>query len=344
MRLTIKDIARLAHTSPTAVSFVLNGKGEKRVSPATCKAILKVVRKHGYRRRSSARGLKLQRNFKVGLVVAGPLSEYPLIGAASHHDIVNLAARFLHERGYGVEMLQLDTHRKQADIARELEQEEVDGFLFVDFSADFLDRILFWLQEHNMPAVAASTRFPDESPYSWAAIARESSFQAGVEYLLGTGVQRVAMLDIDINGTFTAIKRRGYESAMRAHGLDPLPMFRLTAPTARAAHTATLELLKNVPDVEGVMLTDNLFAHIVQMAMDGHSCPLLGFGDESVARLCDPPLAFMRLPIKDLVNVCVENLLEWIENPDRRSPLHCLLPCELVLAETSNLPPQKSGE
>lgn len=331
MNLTLKDIARLAGASPTAVSFVLNGKADKRVRLETREAILATVRKYGYRRRVAAKGLKLRRSFKVGLAVAGPLSGYPIFGAASHHELVNLAACALHERGYGVGILQLDSHRPPADVARDLEREEVDGFLFVDAPSAFLDRILFWLQEHRIPAVSAGTPFPSDAGYAWAAIDRESSFETGAAHLLDAGCRRVAMLDIDLNDAYTAIKRRGYERALATRGVPPLPLFAAQAPTARAAHAAALDLLRAVPDVDGLLLTDNLFAPVVQIALSDRPCRLLGFGDASVARLCDPPLPFMRLPVDALSALCVNHLLEWIETPDRRQPLGRLLPCELTL-------------
>jgi LacI family transcriptional regulator len=342
MNLTMRDIARLAGASPTAVSFVLNGKAEKRVRPATHEAILATIRKHGYHRRAAAKGLKLGRSFKVGLAVAGTLSGYPLIGAASHHELVNLAARSLHERGYGVGMLQLDPQRSPSDVLRDLEQEEVDGFLFVDFPAAFLERILSGLQARGIAAVSAGTPLPDEAGYSWAAIDREGSFQAGTDHLLDAGLRCVVMLDIDINGTFTRIKRRGYERAMTARGLEPLPLFALRSRTARAAHEAALELLRALPGVEGVLLTDNLFAPVVQLALSGRPCRLLGFGDMSVARLCDPPLLFMRLPVDALARLIVAHVLERIEIPDQSRPLRCMLPCELALAEALDPPPPRN--
>ena len=331
MKLTLKDIARLVGTSTTAVSFVLNGKADKRVRAETREAILETIRKYNYRRRTAAKGLKLRRSYKVGLTVAGRFSEYPLIGAASHHELVNLLACSLHERGYGTGMIQLDPALPPAEVARDLEREEVDGFLFVDAPAPFLDRILFWLQQHRIPAVSVGTPFPADAGYAWAAIDRECSFEAGAAHLLDAGCRRVAMLDIDLNDTFTAVKRRAYERAMAARGLTPLPLFTLqTRPTASAARAAAGELLRAVPDVDGVVLTDNLFAPVVQMALGDQPCRLLGFGDASLARLCDPPIPFMRLPVTALAKLCVDYLLGWIETPDQRQPLGRLLPCELV--------------
>ena len=334
MKLTIKDIARLAETSATAVSFVLNGKDEGRVSAEKREAILAVVRKVGYRRSAAAKGLTLNRSYRIAVCTAGGFLSHPLIGATSHHELINLASQRLHDAGYGIAPVQADVHRSAAEITGRLRQVEADGFLFVDMPADVLDRILFSMSERHTPAVALGTSFPETAPgYSWAAIDRGGSFEQATAHLLDRGLRRIAMLDIDVSGTFTAVKRAGYERAMRARGLEPLPLLGMARRTARAAQAATRELLAAVPEVEGILLTDNLFASVVQLALNGRPVELLGFGDDTFARLCDPPLSFMRLPVAALAEVCVAHLLSWIDAPETHEPLRRSLLCDLVLQE-----------
>ena len=226
MRLTIRDIARMAGTSPTAVSFVLNGKDHKRVSAEKRKAILATVRKYGYRPSTVAAGLTLQRSFRIAVCTTGPFSEHPLIGAASHHEMVNRAAQQLHDAGYGVASILVDPRDPVQQTTRRLKQVEADGFLLVGFGADVLDKVLFSLAEQRIPAVAIGACF-DHNPlgYSWAAIDRQASFGEAVAYLADAGLRRIAMLDIAVNQTHTALKRAGYERTMAERRLRALPLF-----------------------------------------------------------------------------------------------------------------------
>jgi len=335
MRLTIHDIARMAGTSATAVSFVLNGKDHKRVRADKRRAILEVVRKHGYKGQTAARALTLRRSYRVAICTAGAMASYPLIGAASHHETILLAAQSLHASGYGLGMLQIDTSLPLADTARRLAQEDVDGFLFVDFTADFLDKILFSLAEKRIPAVSVGTPLDARAPdCSWAAIDREGSFAAGASYLLGQGLRRLAMLDIDLPKTHAAAKRRGYERAMRSRGLDPLPLFATRSRTAAAAIEATQQMISQVPDVEGVLLTDNFYAPLVQHALAGRPVRILGFGDDAYAQLCEPKLSYMRLPVGPMAQACADHILEWIVRPKERRPFQRLFSSDLVLQQT----------
>ena len=153
-------------------------------------------------------------------------------------------------------------------------------------------------------------------------------------YLADAGLRRIAMLDIAVNQTHTALKRAGYERTMAERRLRALPLFAMDAPTARAAARAAAEMEAQVPDVEGVVLTDNLFAPVVQMALADRRIRLIGFGDESFARLCDPGLSYMRLPVEAMTRACVAHLVAWINNPEQRKPLSKRFPCELVIQDT----------
>jgi len=332
MRTTINDIARLTDTSPTAVSFVLNGKDYKRVSPNKRQAILDAIEKYGYRRNMAAKGLTMKRAFRIGICVAGKLEQFKIFGTASQYGAINHAATRLHESGYGIAILQLDPAEPLHETSRRLAQEDVDGFLFVNFPASTLDRVLFTMADRRIPAVSLGT--PVEGPHSWVAFDREQSFEQGCNYLLGAGLKRIVMLDIDTPRRFSEAKRRGYERAMRGAGLEPLPMVSATAQNARAAFTAVVELTTRFPDVEGILLTDNGYAPVAQLALGDRRPRLLGFGDDDHAAQCDPKLSYLRLPVTAVADAAVEHLLKWIDAPEAREPLQKMLPCNLIIQDT----------
>lgn len=338
MKLTIREIARLAGASPSAVSFVLNGKDEKRVSAEKRDAILRVVQEHGYRRSATARALKLQRSLKVGLVQCGTLAEIPIVGFASHYQLTANAASLLHSQGYGVGLLQLRPGEIDA-MAAMLLQEEVDGFLLADFPPQTAAALMRALEQEERPVVSMGTQL--EGKARWAAIDREGSFAAAVEHLAGAGLRQIAVLDTDLWQQGGGIEElhhqarfRGYEQAMQRHGLLPMPVVAMEAATVRAAKTAVKRLLDQAPEVEGVLLTDNYFAPVVQMALAERTVRLVGFGDQSFADCCEPRLTYMRLPVDVLADTCVDHLLACIEDEEAPEPLARWLPCDLVAGET----------
>ena len=67
-RVTIKDVARACGLAPSTVSNALSGSGH--VAEATRAQVLDMARRLDYRASSVARGLRLQRSWSVGLLLA----------------------------------------------------------------------------------------------------------------------------------------------------------------------------------------------------------------------------------------------------------------------------------
>lgn len=74
---TRADVARLAHTSLSTVSYVING-GPRQVLPDTRDRVLKAIDELGYRPNMIARSLRLSSTNAIGVVV--PLSVNPFFG------------------------------------------------------------------------------------------------------------------------------------------------------------------------------------------------------------------------------------------------------------------------
>lgn len=69
-RTTIRDLARVAGTSTSTVSFVLNGSWQQhRIKEATAKHVLELARQLEYQPNQRARGLRIQRSSLAGMIV-----------------------------------------------------------------------------------------------------------------------------------------------------------------------------------------------------------------------------------------------------------------------------------
>lgn len=333
MALTIKDIARLTGTSPTAVSFVLNNKDAHQVSLAKRQAILAAVKKHGYRRNSIARGLKLQRTFHIAVCIQGFLYQYPIFGCFSFHDILSAITREFHQADYRITLLQIDRNRPLGAIARELEQEAVDGFLFLYWDPKPLQKLMFLLDQQGVPAVAIESAL--DATCSWGLIDQRTSFYNGTRYMLDQGLTRLVMMDIDapVNPNHL-LKKEGYEQAIREYGLKPLAPVFIRTLTVTAAFAAVQELSAKFPNIQALLLTDNYFAPQIVNTLHNRPIRILGFGDAVVAEPCDPKLSFLRFPIEKLTESCVTMLLDRIREGPNFKPRQVRLPCELVIQDT----------
>lgn len=336
MAVTIKDVARLADTSVTAVSFVINDKARGMVSQVVQKRIKKVIRDTGYRRYNVAAGLRLHRSFTVGLCVPERLRRRSLLGHLSHHDLVNRLGHHLHLAGYGVGVIEIGRHPEE--VAQRLRNEPLDGYLAVQFRGDELEAVTKLLRKSDRPVLIVDTGGEGHANHGpTIGIDREGSFARATRHLLDQGKRRVAMLDLSLPSTLTPLKQRGYEQAMRDAGLESLPLYDIESPDVAGLKRAVTLMLGEQPNLEGVVLTDNFLAPVAQLLIQRPAIQIIGFGDEAAALCCDPPLTYMRLPIDALAQQAVEMMLGQLnsEVATIRSVSH--LPCDLIEANSNDL-------
>ena len=328
---TIKDIARLTGTSATAVSFVLNNKDRKRVHPDKRKAILEAAEKHGYRRNLAARGLALKRTFRIATCLHGFFEQSPVLGHFGQYETVSLVARKLYSVGYGMDLLQIDKRAALSEVSRTLAQEKVDGVLFAYWDPQLLKQVVAALKEEGIATAAIESSFVKEC-YS-AVIDRENGFRSATRYLLDCGLKKVVLLDCRM-GMYGEPKRAGYEEAMREAGHSPYPIFSAEFPKIRPVAEATARILGAVPDIEGVLISENIFAPTVMHVLGDPRLRLIGCGDACFADICHPKLSYLRLPHEKLVEASIGNLVSQIESPEASRTLRTVVDCELVIQET----------
>lgn len=343
--ITITEIAKIAGTSTTAVSLVLNGKDDKRVSPEKQKLILDIAERFHYRKRSAARALKMQRTFRVAICMQGTFAQYPAHSYYSHYSIISQVSNLLQKQGYGITIVQNDINDSISDMAQALQNEESDGYLFVNWQQDVLSKLAFSFLHDDRPVIAIGT--PLESDFSSAVIDREQSFYNGTRYLLEKGYSEICILDLDTLRHLLTPKYEGYTRAIREAGLRNYTPVSCKTPNTRSVMSAVRELIRRYPQVEAVMLTDNLFAPVIQEELMNHSIAILGFGDDCFAEMCEPRIPYLRLPINEMSVFCVQEILALMEKrsdaPTQRS-FECSLCDPATGSEEFSFPKPESGK
>jgi LacI family transcriptional regulator len=95
---TLRDVAQAAGVSLMTVSNVVNGRFES-MSEETRKRVEQAIASLNYRPSATARGLRLERNFTIGMLIADTSAGFladPFIS-----QVVAGASRYLDEKGYG---------------------------------------------------------------------------------------------------------------------------------------------------------------------------------------------------------------------------------------------------
>ncbi|MEW1659119.1 MULTISPECIES: LacI family DNA-binding transcriptional regulator [unclassified Streptomyces] len=202
---TIRGVAERAGVSKSLVSLVL--QGSPRVSDAKRQAVLDAIDELGYRPNAAARSLVARRTHTVGVLLNDMRNPWFV-------DVLDGLNSLLHAHGLRMLMAdgRLDRHAGQ-EFARTFQELRVDGLVVVGTLPD--TEGLAEVAE-RLPTVIAGNHEPRLPRADIVANDDERGARLATEHLLGLGHRRIA--HIAGPGVVGALRRRGFEAAMRDHG------------------------------------------------------------------------------------------------------------------------------
>ncbi len=210
-RITITEIAAMAKTSKTTVSFFLNGKTD-RMSQDTQDRIRKVIEQTGYKPSPLARGMNAKRSSLIGVVIGD-------ITNAFANQIVKGIDEVISAEGYRMLVCNsnFDKQNELAYIDRLLAL-GVDGFI-VQPTAQFKE-ITRQISEAGKPLVFIDSKLYDYAS-SWVKTDNyEASYQA-VEACVAKGYERFLVIMAEPGLISSRIERMsGFVDALESHGLS----------------------------------------------------------------------------------------------------------------------------
>jgi DNA-binding LacI/PurR family transcriptional regulator len=277
-------VAQRAGVSKSLVSLVL--RGAPHVSDARREAVEAAIDELGYRPSRAASALASQRTRTVGVLIDDFHNPWFVELLAGLRSVLDPA-------GYTASTADL-----QLDAAG---RSPVEGFLaqHVDALVIAADLAPGALDGVGAPIVVAGTRelgargagqpLDAAQPFDVVAGDDELGGQLATEHLLRLGHARVAHL-AGHSGPGDA-RRRGYESAMRAAGLEPITTGG-GATTEAAGYSAACALLEAHPGVTGIVAANDVMAvgALAALRERGLSVP----AEVSVVGHDDSPLAAYR--------------------------------------------------
>jgi LacI family transcriptional regulator len=316
-RATLADVAKLAGLSPTAVSLILNGKENSRLSEAATQKAKSAAEALGYRPNMSARSLRTEVTQTVGLIsdfVATTRYASGLIKGAIEAAETKEHLLLVSETGG-------DPAREAESIAAMLDR-QVDGLIFASMRA----------REVAMPRIPANTPvvmlnstssvykrsvLPDE--YEGGRKASRILLDAGHRnkiVLLGTNEEVVK----DSFRSVTMNKRiDGINFEMSTAKADFLAKVELDLWEPDEGYQATKNVLKKYPKVTALLCMNDRIAFGAYQAIleAGLSIPkdisIVSFDNDELAVYLRPGLTTVALPHEQMGKLAVELLLNPTE-------------------------------
>jgi len=201
---TIKDVAQACGVAPSTVSNALTGKGYVRAK--TRDQVMATAARLGYRASSLARGLRLQRTWTVGVLVADIANPF-------FPDLVRGMEDVLWAQHYNLMLCNTDYDKaKEAAYLRHLVDKRLDGLILASTAADSPEVLA--LRERGMPFVMLNRRHRTLAT-DYVGIDNRRGTATAVQHLAELGHSRIAFIRGPKDSSAAEDRLSGYLDEMR---------------------------------------------------------------------------------------------------------------------------------
>lgn len=334
-RPTIKDVAREAGVSTVTVSRVVNGSPQ--VQPETRARVELAMLRLGYLPNLAARSMRTSMTRTVGFLVPD-LTSYPNAAVAQ------AAERRLAQEGYAVLLASSDYEaERERRVLEVLRTRQVDGIvLYVCDEQDTALRAA--VARLDVPLVVLDRDLPVEAD---AVLSEHAAAMAeAVRYLTLLGHRRMALLLTDMRVRPVRERRRGFEAAAAAAGLDPSEQtVLLTAPAGAGSMPSALALLDRPAAPTAIIAEGSRLLRGVMLAARALSkrvpedLSLVGIDAEDTASAASPEITCIVRDFGEIGRTAAELMLQRLSGRPP-GPQRVVLPSRVVLNASCAVPPE----
>jgi len=328
---TIREVASHLGVSPSTISRAL--ARPELLNAETRARVLEVVEQLGYQPNLIARNLRLQET-RLLFVIVPTLSPFFL-------EVFRGVERGARECGYAVLM-----GHTERDAAREhlfLDQvasRRADGVILVTSS----DSAALLARRKRMPPVVAALEEVDGLDVPTVRVDHRRAAMDATNHLLALGHRRVAHIAGPETQTIAGHRRDGFQAAMTEAGLDPHAYPCLSGNYAVEFGEAAMETLLtcNPPPTAVFAANDEIAIGVIRTMKRvglqvGRDISVIGFDDQRIATLYEPPLTTMKVPTEELGYRATLLLVDLLRG--KTDEADTVLPTSLVIRATTGQAP-----
>ncbi|MFI6348940.1 LacI family DNA-binding transcriptional regulator [Streptomyces sp. NPDC050560] len=335
-RPTAKDVAELAGVSPAAVSYVVNGRGD-RFSAATRDRVLAAVEQLGYVPDSAARGLRRRRTDQICLVLGS-------VGVPATDVLVRQLNDEADRRGYSVLSVLVDSAARADRAFALLRRGIADGALVSD-PYNRMDQGRLAALARNRLALVVMDNAVDPEGFDVVRTPEKRECGIALDHLVESGRRRIAFLghDSDLRPGPQGFAERldAYVEAHARHGLPRDP--RLLVPGAEdrtRSYWAVTGLLQLEEPPDAIFCASDRAAISAVWAIRdaGRSVPfdvaVLGVGNLDEGLITRPALSTVGQPRLDFTGA-IELLFDRLEADEPPPGREAVIPWSFIRRGTT---------
>lgn len=310
MPVTLNELAKAAGCSVSTVSRALTSSGHP-VNDATRERILTLANELGYRPNMTARGLKMDRTFTIGLVVYN-------IGSPFTPVLIRGIQEYLHQRNYFSIIISTDWDPDlESEAVHHLISRSIDGVIFVESWRDEPNNTL---DLANKPYAFVYRLF--NGSYANSVILDDiSGAKLAVEHLLKLGHRRIAFINGPHGWEASRERLVGYQNTLAQYGIPYNPSLIETGDWEVGSGYQAAKKFLLLPDrPTAVFAANDLMAlgaiYAIQEA--GLSVPgdvaIVGYDDREIASFSNPTITTIRPPSFEMGQMAAQLILDCLEN------------------------------
>lgn len=320
--LTIRDIARMAGVSTTAVSFVLNNKPG--VSDATREKVQKIIKNTGFTPNVHTRRLNLGKSYTIHVV----LRQY---GHSLYNQFAleTLSGIFTESKflGYSIIFTFVDDHMDCHQILDSVRSKDCDGVILNQISDPTLISLL---QQENIPFVCVDAHIPKDGSLPLVEVDYYDAAYQATKYLYDCGHRQIGFIGPQTPAEYYMSTFSGYTTALKDAGLVCNPNWLAEIPFSEADSPESLDPLFSKGSLPTAFLcAGDIFAiSAVRCAKaKGIRIPedisIMSLDDLLVSQYMEPSLSTMTFP-KELLGKRAMQLLYKIIMKEPYKPVNLI--------------------
>lgn len=316
--MTIYDIAREAGVSASTVSRVINNKAG--IKESTRKKVQKLLDEYNYTPDVAARGLVTQASKFIGILIED-------IRVSHHTESAYVIEQEMTRQGYTCITFSTgaDSKRK-AQYIEILEQRRVEGAIFIG-SMFGTEEVRQSVEQHlsNIPVVIINGALDLPNTYS-VLIDEERGTEECVALLTQKGRKQLVYL-MDVATPANEKKNRGFCTGMLRSGLKSAghsiyaEVDGTTGPrsSVERGRCETTELLKQMPDVDGILCATDMLAIGCMQELKAHGIAVpeqvavIGVDNTLYGQLCTPALTTLDNKLGEVSLAAANMLLDVLQ-------------------------------
>ena len=308
--LTIKDIARMAGVSTTAVSFVLNNRPG--VSDATRQKVQEIIRQTAFIPNVHTRRLNLGKSFTIHVV----LKQYAY-GLYNQFALETLSGVFKEGKslGYSIIFTLVDEHMECEQLIESVRSKDCDGIILNQIDDP---ELLSQLQRENIPFVCVDAHLPANTALPMVEVDYYDAAYQATRYLHENGHTDIGFIGPQTPAEHYTNTFRGFTDYLKEMDLSCNPDWVAKIPFSQGSTEAAVDkMLENAALPTALLCScDAVAIDVIRRAKArGIRIPedisVVGVDDLLVSRYLDPALSTMTFD-KELLGAKAMELLYQI--------------------------------